>query len=380
MVKYKTCFLCDKNLNKNNDSKEHIIKNSIGGRRKVKGFICDSCNNKTGNEWDNEIDKLLGEYCSLLFQISRENGKIQPKKVIDKITGKEYFLKKEGIIEIDPTYTLNEEEGTLTIQASSKNRAKHFQKELVSKYKSKRIELEITAKNTYEDIVEKTKIETSIPFNIPKLDSAFSKSIVKSALALLSTSELSVLEFCNLAKNFLTKDSLTPCLNYHYTFDPIKQRPFGVPLHCVYVFSHKNKIDAYVELFGIARYYINLSDTYTGNKILFTYVMNPINGKELNVNFNFFQDFKYEIHPGNIMKDLLDEVNFTNKIELIFNESIDYSWNKHKDINEKFRDDLSNYFIKKALARANNRISYINFITYRFEILINNFYKNIFKE
>ena len=69
MVKYKTCFLCDKNLNKNNDSKEHIIKNSIGGRRKVKGFICDSCNNKTGNEWDNEIDKLLGEYCSLLFQI-----------------------------------------------------------------------------------------------------------------------------------------------------------------------------------------------------------------------------------------------------------------------------------------------------------------------
>jgi len=379
MVKYKTCFFCNQDLDKKHDSKEHVIKNSIGGRKKVKGFICQECNNQTGNEWDNKIDESLGEYCSLLFKISRENGKVQTKKVRDNKSGKNYYFKSDGFSEIEPTHFIDEAIDKLIINAPSKNRAENYLKKLKFEYKNKGKELKTIGESNYEDIIERVEIETSFKFDIPSLDSNFSKSIVKSALALLSENSLA-LKSCILAKNFLQNKSIEPCLKYIYTFDPIINRPFATPLHCVYVFSKENKIDAYVELFGIARYYINLSDTYNGNKILFTYVMNPINGKELNISFNFFQDFKYEIHPRNIMKDLLDEVNFSNEIELIFNESIDYSWNKYKDIHEKFSHDLSNYFIKKALARANNRISYINFVTYRFEILINDFYKNIFKE
>jgi hypothetical protein len=376
----KKCFLCNTILDKKNDSKEHIIKNSIGGRKKVKGFICDKCNNKTGNEWDNEIDKSLGEYCSLLFQISRENGKIQSKKVIDKITEKEYFFKKEGIIEVNPSYTINEKEGTLTIQASSKDRARHFQKELVSKYKSKGIELKISDKSTYEDIVEKTKIETSMGFNIPQLDSGFSKSIVKSALALLSTSELSLLSFCNLAKSFLTKDNFMPCLDYHYAFDPITNRPFGVPLHCVRIFSHNNNIDAYVELFGIARYYINLSNSYKGGDISLIYAINPIDGHEIKtLSFDFNQESKNEVHPAILMRNLIEEKQFNDDIHRIFRDSIKYALGLNDNLTEKFSQDLSRYFTKEALDKANNRTNYINLVMHQFYILLNNFYSSIMK-
>ena len=46
------CFLCKVPLTSENDSKEHIIPQSIGGRKKVKGFICQDCNSTTGQEWD----------------------------------------------------------------------------------------------------------------------------------------------------------------------------------------------------------------------------------------------------------------------------------------------------------------------------------------
>ncbi|MBB3212453.1 5-methylcytosine-specific restriction endonuclease McrA [Herbaspirillum sp. Sphag1AN] len=62
----KKCQLCRDELNHSNDSKEHIIPNAIGGKKKVSGFICKSCNNKAGETWDAELASQLNWF-SLFF-------------------------------------------------------------------------------------------------------------------------------------------------------------------------------------------------------------------------------------------------------------------------------------------------------------------------
>ncbi len=48
-MKLKTYWLCDKELT---ETKEHIIPESMGGRKTVRGFICRDCNSETGHDWD----------------------------------------------------------------------------------------------------------------------------------------------------------------------------------------------------------------------------------------------------------------------------------------------------------------------------------------
>ena len=42
------CALCLTQITEENNTNEHIIPNSIGGRKKIRNFICNECNNKTG--------------------------------------------------------------------------------------------------------------------------------------------------------------------------------------------------------------------------------------------------------------------------------------------------------------------------------------------
>jgi len=67
------CALCDDDLTHENETLEHVIPNAIGGRKKISGFICVTCNNETGEHWDSELAKQLNPF-SLLFSISRERG------------------------------------------------------------------------------------------------------------------------------------------------------------------------------------------------------------------------------------------------------------------------------------------------------------------
>ncbi|GAL13836.1 hypothetical protein JCM19233_4843 [Vibrio astriarenae] len=72
------CALCDVEITEKNDTKEHLIPNAIGGRKKVKGFICENCNNASGDDWESELAKQLNPL-SLFFGISRERGEAPPQ-------------------------------------------------------------------------------------------------------------------------------------------------------------------------------------------------------------------------------------------------------------------------------------------------------------
>ncbi len=345
------CFLCDKELNKDTNSKEHIIKNSIGGKKQVKGFICKTCNNTTGKEWDNCIDKDFGEVLSVLLDIKRDRGKVQDIKVKDTISNKTFLINSNKIEQIEPEYTYDEEKRKILITAPNERRGDQYLEQLK---KLSKIPEETTKEETFS-INEKVKISTSFKITIPPLKSNFSKSVVKSALALLSThNNGSILKYCKVAKDFLQND-VDNCIEYN-NYISIENRPFAKPLHCVYVFSNKNIIKAYVELFGIAQYIICLSNTYDGSDINLVYAINPQTAEEINPSeLNFKKELTKTIDSRELHKELNDEILFDKEINKILFEDF-----KNLNTMKKFIDIkiielyIRSYFLRKLQLKIKN--------------------------
>lgn len=59
--KYECALEIDKKCKKffTEKNEEHILPSAIGGRKKVTGFICKSCNNTSGHKWDSPLVNSL---------------------------------------------------------------------------------------------------------------------------------------------------------------------------------------------------------------------------------------------------------------------------------------------------------------------------------
>jgi hypothetical protein len=75
------CVRCDCPIDDSNDSEEHVIQNSVGGRLKVRGFICRACNNQTGETWDAVFAEQTNFLCHF-FGIVRERGEPPPQAIV----------------------------------------------------------------------------------------------------------------------------------------------------------------------------------------------------------------------------------------------------------------------------------------------------------
>ncbi|WP_273181329.1 MULTISPECIES: HNH endonuclease [Methylophaga] len=75
----KHCLLCDELISTEIDSREHLIPNSIGGKKKVSGFLCVNCNSKSGDSWDSALARQMNPL-SLFFRINRDRGNVFSQK------------------------------------------------------------------------------------------------------------------------------------------------------------------------------------------------------------------------------------------------------------------------------------------------------------
>lgn len=107
---------------------------------------------------------------------------------------------------------------------------------------------------------------------------------MKSALALAVYSGIPA-KSCIEAINYLENEESEACFGYFYETDLIKNRPEGIPLHCVSIkgCSETKQVIGYVEYFGVQRVVLCLSSTYEGKDISNTYAINPITSEELNL-------------------------------------------------------------------------------------------------
>jgi HNH endonuclease len=87
------CVRCGCLIDDGNDSDEHVIQNSVGGRLKVRGFICVGCNSRTGETWDAVFAEQNNFFCHF-FGVVRERGEPPPQPI--ETTAGERLLMQPG--------------------------------------------------------------------------------------------------------------------------------------------------------------------------------------------------------------------------------------------------------------------------------------------
>jgi len=269
------CILCPAEITAANDSREHIIQNAIGGRKRVKGLLCINCNTTTGDNWDAEFARQL-QPLSSFFSITRERGEVPPQ-LLTTVSGQHFVRRSDGQLTVArPVY--EEVKGETGIRVSISARTPKEARQLLNRLKKRYPQVDIdllVPRSEYRYLDEAIKIELN--FGGEKSG----RSIVKSCVALAVHSGVKASD-CYNALEYLTNPRGFPCFGYFHERDLISNRPSEV-FHCVAVAgdSVSGLLIGYAEYFGVYRVVIGMSDRYTGKNFKAVYAINPISGKEI---------------------------------------------------------------------------------------------------
>lgn len=338
----KQCLLCERSISTETDSREHIIPNSIGGRKKVAGFLCAGCNSKSGDNWESALAKQMNPL-SLFFRINRERDNA-PSQKFKTISGEEWELNVDGSMNLpNPIFKEQifkdqggEEVVKIKISARNMTEAKKMLKGVSRKYPQF---------NTKE-LLKKAKVKSSylqepIEFKLSFGGLDAGRSFVKTALALLSTTDVNARD-CDHAMEFLKKEGAEPCFGYYHEKDLVSVRPNGVPIHCIHVNGDPESklIRGYVEYFGVMRVVMCLSSNYSGRAFSATYAIDPIKGEELNLSVDLDltladirKAYNYEKWDGKVVQKAMGAVigptlekQHTEERDRVLNEAVRYAF------------------------------------------------------
>ena len=305
------CLMCEEQLTEVNDSREHIIPNSIGGFKKTKGFICIRCNGKAGETWDAALSKEMNKL-SLFFRIERDRGD-NKRELIETTAGEKLIYGKGSLefyrpkIDIAPVDT-----GGVRLSISAKDMAQARQILEGQKRKYKSIDVDEMLKQATSSL---TYPRGAMHFDLQWNQDGAGRSWVKTALALINESGFNPSDCLN-ATNYLLRDG-EPCFGYYYKDDLVKNRPVGIPLHCILVIADKSNktIQGYLEYFGMLRVVFNLSDSYEGESYKIGYAIDPKTGNEILIDFDFqfskeeIEDiYDYKYYDSEVQKKIMGDV------------------------------------------------------------------------
>ncbi len=331
------CALCDTEITELNDSKEHIIPNSIGGKRKVRGFICASCNSKAGDEWDAELSRQLNPL-SLIFFIKKDRGGPPPSQTFDTTTGEKLTLHHQGgMSPSKPEFKeeVRNDKIAISIIARNMDEAKRMLKGVKRKHPST---------NT-DKILNDVAIESRYPDGMLKFSLEFGgpnagRSAVKTVLALASYSGISP-GTCEHAISYLRRDG-EPCFGYYYERDLVVDRPQNVPLHCVAISGNPETglLLGYLEYYGLQKIVVCLSERYSGIKISNSYSIDPTTGTELEVDVDIslkmedvFAAYNYEKYDYDMVVSCFHQVmpraiqaSFERERARVISEAVDFAF------------------------------------------------------
>lgn len=308
----KFCALCNTELSGKNNSKEHTIPQSIGGRLIVQSFICKKCNEQTGQDWDASLCKQLSEF-SNYFNISRERGDV-PSCIVSTTKGESFERHADGHFSVaKPLYRKKQTEKGIEVEFSA--RSDKEMGEFLDKLKQHYPFLNID--EIEKSIIYKSEYpEGSIHYKFSFGSEPEWRSVVKTAFSFAYYSGIPIAS-CDKALDYLKNDTVKPY--GFYSQNIILNRPQGVPLHCVTIWGNPvtKLLMAYVEYFGFLRLLICLSDSYVLTDSFFSfYAINPKTGMQitdLKFNFSFQKEdlsslYNHEFRSDELISNAMDEI------------------------------------------------------------------------
>ena len=277
----KPCLLCGNSATGNNRSSEHIVPVALGGTLTVSGFICKQCNSDAGCSCDAALAKSF-EGLTRLLDISRKKS-LPRARVTYTSDGTPIRVLPGNRMVFGHTTEQEITEGNRTmlrITAASKD---ELRKSLQKINDRRNLGLDVAAFVEASTVSSRYIDEPYLLFD-PSWGPDHYKSLVKSALALVCHAGLDP-SSAEIALAYLTSDTEERCFFPYYNKDLITQREAGMPINCVYVKGDavSRELMAYVEIFGILRAVIRLSEKYDGDYFERHYAFDPTNGRELDV-------------------------------------------------------------------------------------------------
>lgn len=350
------CALCSVALTSENKTKEHIIPNSIGGIRKVTGFICRTCNSVKGNDWDSALAEQF-HWISLMVGVVRDRGEVKPK-TISTISGKKFNLLNDGSMTPEhPVVNKIDNGGNLEISISARdlNEAKNILQGLRRKFPNINKEVAIQAAQSVTSYLNEP-LTTSFEFGGP----LSGRSVIKTALAFSFDRGIDLNEFST-ARNFLSNsDSTVDFYGLFYLKDLINDRKAVRIFHCVAIYGdvENKKLLAYVEYFGLARWLIVLNDDYQGKYIEEYYAIDPTTGAEIDIDFDWsltFSEINAAASGNGCSNDkYLEAINEVMKCVMEISEkrglenAMKMAWDKAvKETNIKNGEEITSEFIAR---------------------------------
>ena len=277
----KSCLLCGNSATGNNRSSEHIIPAALGGTLTVSGFICRQCNSHAGSSFDAALARSF-EGLTRLLDISRQKS-LPRARVTYTSDGTPIRVLPGNRLEFGHTTKEEITEANrkiVRITASSKG---ELRKSVQTIKDRKGLDLDV------ETFVEDATVSSTYidePYLLLDIDWGPNhyKSLVKSALALVCCAGLDSSD-AEIAMAYLTGATEARCFFPYYSKDLVSQREVGMPINCVYVKGDpvSRELMAYVEIFGILRAVIRLSERYYGDYFERHYAFDPTDGRELDV-------------------------------------------------------------------------------------------------
>ncbi len=270
----------------------------------VSGFLCSVCNNRSGNEWDAVLAKQLAPW-SLMFGVKRSRGSVPPQK-FETLYGSPVKVHAEGF-QVQAAPSVEKTERGYHIQAPNLKVARQLLEGLKAKHPEQPWDVEHWLANA--NLTAPFNDMWKIPLSIGGTQAG--RSIVKSALALAFHSGIAPSD-CEEACAYLRHEDGSPCFDYYYLPDIVKNRRTGTPIHCIHVRANPNRqtLMAYIELFGLYRMVACLSRKYTGLELTKTFAINPVTGNKVQLEFNWYEGLEKPLPQATrkVLRQYIEEV------------------------------------------------------------------------
>lgn len=294
------CYLCQKELTKNNSTKEHIIPNALGGRLTA-NILCKDCNSKFGHSCDVNLANSL-KWFSYQVNHPRSHGKVQPVEL--ELEGKKViahpgsgFVSKQEIIKTDKgSYEINilgndkqklEERALKLILDLYEKRGKSLTEEEIEKFKK-------TIDEGYS-LTENPILKASLDFQ------NCWTGLLKIAInyAIYCGIDVSQLPKAVEALKINIEKTSAQYVNFYYpveTFPDQSDSIFHTLLLCG---SSKEKVlYCLISLYGVLNAFVLLSDDYDGEDVHESYCYDVWNGKEKQ--YSFISDLTKKRYTKNL--------------------------------------------------------------------------------
>ncbi len=368
------CYLCGAFLCSENESKEHIFLNSIGGRLKSKRLLCKTCNSTFGHKSDRELSLQLA-FLSSFLQVKRDSGETQIIKGGKTPDGQEYYL-VEGSkpVPSKPTFEKKEENGEVKYSISARN-----EKELISILKgirNKHPELDIEAEKQHFKWSEEY-LDVPLTYNTTIGGDLAFRSIVKTAVNYYIYTQNETEQVKHLFDYLKGKLDLDICKHYHPT-KPIYKRDSNEIIHLIHIVADKysKQLYCFIEFFSAYSFIVILSNNYIGKSFKVTYGFDILKNIQVNkdvklrlkkeelIGFDTINKIDYTVIVNKLDRIMKIATRIQNEKEIsnITRKTVDKVFAKYKDeplvtkqMTHELSNDLAEAYVKFAYRGMNKK-------------------------